>query len=619
MSIARAAILASGFMVSAALGGACTSPLEDIEQFLAPCGNGQIEGAETCDDANQFSDDGCSAACRVEDGFTCTQTSTRTSCEATCGDGIRVAFEGCDDGNMAAGDGCSEGCRIEAGFDCSGEPSICVAICGDGVRLGTETCDDNNLTDGDGCSQACRVEQGFSCDPMVEPSVCTPVCGDGRIVFGETCDDGNATSGDGCDAVSCNVEPGWNCTPSAPSVCQTVCGDGMVVATREGCDDFGTTPGDGCDENCRIEEGFTCVTPPGGGSNCTPHWVTRNAAFVVPARPTVVWTGAEMILYGGGEIGNTAEEFVAAWDPVFDAWRSIALGVGRPGPRVGHVAVWSGGEMIVFGGHDPNAVLATGSRLDPFAELWTPIAAEPGGGRAEAVAVWTGTEMLVLGGIGPDGLPRAGGDRYDPATDSWVPTSTLAVGTSTVGTATIARGRRGAAAAWLGDRMLIHGGVSADSGGGAVVLDDPVIYDLGQDRWIPLPPSPLAPRSEHAAVYTGQEVVVFGGFGRDGSPFQDGAIFDPGDRSWTLLPEVGAPSARGRVSGAFGNGDAYFLGGAEDGTLGARYDLIIGDWQPVTDVNGPSSAPYPTLRFEQGNLYWLAGAEVGVYAPPPNP
>src|SRR5262249_41278168 len=42
--------------------------------------------------------------------------------------------------------------------------------------------------------------------------------------------------------------------------------------------------------------------------------------------------------------------------------------------------------------------------------------------RASHTAVWTGSEMIVWGGGGTAGLLATGG-RYTPATDSWAPTS----------------------------------------------------------------------------------------------------------------------------------------------------------------------------------------------------
>jgi cysteine-rich repeat protein len=53
------------------------------------CGNGKKEGAEQCDDGNPNSDDGCSANCLVEAGYSCpTPGSPCVLIPAMCGDGI---------------------------------------------------------------------------------------------------------------------------------------------------------------------------------------------------------------------------------------------------------------------------------------------------------------------------------------------------------------------------------------------------------------------------------------------------------------------------------------------------------------------------------------------------
>ncbi len=45
--------------------------------------------------------------------------------QAVCGNSRVQGDEGCDDGNTTAGDGCSEACALEEGFTCTGEPSTC--------------------------------------------------------------------------------------------------------------------------------------------------------------------------------------------------------------------------------------------------------------------------------------------------------------------------------------------------------------------------------------------------------------------------------------------------------------------------------------------------------------
>eukprot|EP00163_Fabomonas_tropica_P001126 TRINITY_DN10858_c0_g1_i1.p1 TRINITY_DN10858_c0_g1~~TRINITY_DN10858_c0_g1_i1.p1 ORF type:complete len:783 (-),score=82.84 TRINITY_DN10858_c0_g1_i1:736-3084(-) len=82
-----------------------------------------------------------------------------------CGDGKLDGSESCDDGNDIAGDGCSSStCTVEPGYSCSGVPSNCSTVCGDGYHsTSTEECDDGNTAPGDGCDMNCAVEDNYVC------------------------------------------------------------------------------------------------------------------------------------------------------------------------------------------------------------------------------------------------------------------------------------------------------------------------------------------------------------------------------------------------------------------------------------------------------------------------
>ncbi len=138
----------------------------------AGCGDKLIIGSEQCDDGNAHSGDGCTSACAIEIGFTCTSAQP-SQCWSECGDGVQAATEKCDDGNESNGDGCTTSCIVEVGSTCTGSPSVCTiaAYCGDEVMAGSEACDDGNNRDGDGCSHNCAVETGYSCQTG-SPSVC---------------------------------------------------------------------------------------------------------------------------------------------------------------------------------------------------------------------------------------------------------------------------------------------------------------------------------------------------------------------------------------------------------------------------------------------------------------
>eukprot|EP01063_Lacrimia_lanifica_P022660 TRINITY_DN30191_c0_g1_i1.p1 TRINITY_DN30191_c0_g1~~TRINITY_DN30191_c0_g1_i1.p1 ORF type:complete len:915 (+),score=146.89 TRINITY_DN30191_c0_g1_i1:97-2841(+) len=142
--------------------------------------------------------------------------------ETVCGDVFQaLSAEECDDGNVEDDDGCSAECTVEAGYSCypstvngtvygadaaSGVSECVRNVCGDGFLHPTEQCDDGNDADGDGCDVECEIEPNHDCVPQGGGSTCfPPVCGDGRTATTEPCDDGNVAPDDGCSAV-CTLE-----------------------------------------------------------------------------------------------------------------------------------------------------------------------------------------------------------------------------------------------------------------------------------------------------------------------------------------------------------------------------------------------------------------------------
>jgi cysteine-rich repeat protein len=66
--------------------------------------------------------------------------------EARCGDGVVDPAEECDDANSVDGDGCDRTCTFSS-------------VCGDGARQAGEQCDDGDVLNLDGCDSACQFEQ----------------------------------------------------------------------------------------------------------------------------------------------------------------------------------------------------------------------------------------------------------------------------------------------------------------------------------------------------------------------------------------------------------------------------------------------------------------------------
>src|SRR6185295_537281 len=94
--------------------------------------------------------------------------------------------------------------------------------------------------------------------------------------------------------------------------------------------------------------------------------------------------------------------------------------------REDHFAVWTGTEMLVWGGEDNGGRLNTGRRYHPGPNTWGSDLSTVGAptGRAGGASAWTGSEMIVWGGISNEELISDIGGRYDPVSDAWQPTTT---------------------------------------------------------------------------------------------------------------------------------------------------------------------------------------------------
>src|SRR2546423_14822720 len=82
--------------------------------------------------------------------------------------------------------------------------------------------------------------------------------------------------------------------------------------------------------------------------------------------------------------------------------------------------------MIVWGGNNMGSCFNTGGRYNPSTDGWTAtsITNAPEARRSHT-SVWTGSEMIVWGGDAfPGFITFNTGGRYNPSPDSWTATST---------------------------------------------------------------------------------------------------------------------------------------------------------------------------------------------------
>ena len=82
--------------------------------------------------------------------------------------------------------------------------------------------------------------------------------------------------------------------------------------------------------------------------------------------------------------------------------------------RTGHSAVWTGSEMIIWGGWNGlSGLFNSGGKYNPVTNNWTDTSTSNSpSSRYGHSAVWTGTEMIVWGGGSVDYFDTGG--QYNP-------------------------------------------------------------------------------------------------------------------------------------------------------------------------------------------------------------
>jgi N-acetylneuraminic acid mutarotase len=273
---------------------------------------------------------------------------------------------------------------------------------------------------------------------------------------------------------------------------------------------------------------------------------------------------------------------VAAGGCLYDSWKtSPGLSSTTPRARELHTAVWTGTEMIVWGGFDLWAATSfnTGGRYTPATDTWvaTSTVGAPSD-RRNHTAVWTGSQMIVWGGFGSFGFLDTGG-RYAPASDTWLPTSTVSA----------PAGRDSHTAVWTGSAMIVWGG---EPGGGTVAIDTGGRYDPVSDSWVPTATTGApAPRLEHTAVWTGREMIVWGGYSGVFADFGDGGRYDPSTDTWTATSGASAPSPRVLHSAVWTGTQMLIWGGRDTYTIfntGGRYSPANDSWTATSTVSAPA-------------------------------
>ncbi len=269
-----------------------------------------------------------------------------------------------------------------------------------------------------------------------------------------------------------------------------------------------------------------------------------------------------------------------------EKWSTIS-NINAPSKRNFHSAVWTGKEMIVWGGSellpDGNVGLTnTGSRYNPVTNTWNTISTvgAPKPRHYDTIAVWTGKEMIIWGGTAKGDF-LTDGARYNPVTDLWTPLSLVNAPTFT----NHVKGE------WNGDSLILWG--QSDYDGGLTCNNIGVQYDPSIDKWSSLPISPLlnptGKKCYELAGVTDTKMILWGGIDYSINSYTSGIwSYDFQFGTWKELTQLNSPEPSYEYKSFVVNNSIVIYGGLKDvgsscgnpgyANAGQIYDIKNNSW-----------------------------------------
>ena len=270
---------------------------------------------------------------------------------------------------------------------------------------------------------------------------------------------------------------------------------------------------------------------------------------------SIVWTGAELLYWGGtlrGKDGSHAASDGFAFDPASQTWSSMPS---APHAGLRADAVWTGTEAL-FVSLDQDRTRA--QAFDPSTASWRVLPSGPSVPEYGVSTVWTGDAFVLFGG-GPVGAPtNHQAWALDPRSGDWrrLPDAPIGMNLSD--------------AVWTGDEVAVIGSALDNRNSATSRTSLAEVYDPSTDRWQELPAPPISAQTAAAASIDGRLIGW--------------ELYGPESAEW--LPEE--HRWRSLEMGGFEGGECYADGTAVSDTLftwncgsPAAWFAQTGAWVPI--------------------------------------
>ena len=305
----------------------------------------------------------------------------------------------------------------------------------------------------------------------------------------------------------------------------------------------------------------------GGAYNATQNtWSTISTAGV----PSNLFSPSMAVASGGfyvwgGELGlgsGTQTNAGYLYDANQNTWTSLSV-ISAPSVRKQAAATSIGSRLLVWGGVSGvpffgGTYPSDGGIYDPSTDSWTAISSSGAPqGRVGAFAFSSDQQVLIWGGMGQVGFGTGtlyDGGVYDLNSSSWSAIQTAGAPDANYSIQ---------GASLVGKRMVI---LTIENTSGLVT---PFVYDLTTDTWT-MGTQASSVRVDFSLAWTGNGLIIWGGRSNSTTYFNDGLEYDLSTDSWTTFNLAGAPTARSRAASVWTGDQLLIFGGLTAGNVNVQ-------------------------------------------------